>query len=156
MSDGLRPASAAHAAAMAATHALAFDAPWSAGEIEELLRSPGAYAFVVGEAARLSGFVLCRAIAGEAEVLTLAVDPAHRRKGQARALLEAAILAAVAGDAEAMFLEVAEDNAPAIGLYLGAGFVRVGLRRGYYESPAGRRDALVLRRDINGRPDLNR
>lgn len=141
---------------MSATHALAFDAPWSAAEIDDLLRGPGAYAFVVGPAEALSGFILCRAIAGEAEVLTLAVDPAQRRQGQARALLEAAVLAAMAAGAEAMFLEVAEDNAPAIGLYLGASFERVGLRRGYYESPTGRRDALVLRRDLNGRPDLNR
>ncbi len=156
MSAGLRPVTEGEATAMAAAHALAFEAPWSAAEIRDLLRSPGAYAFAVGEADRLSGFILCRAIAGEAEVLTLAVDPAHRRQGQARALLEAAMLAAIAGNAEAMFLEVAEDNAPAIGLYLGADFARVGLRRGYYESPTGRRDALVLRRDLIGRPDLNR
>jgi ribosomal-protein-alanine N-acetyltransferase len=156
MSAGLRPVTADDAFVMAATHALAFDAPWSAAEIADLLRSPGAYAFAVGETGALTGFILCRAIAGEAEVLTLAVDPAQRRQGHARALLEAAILAAVAANAEAMFLEVAEDNAPAIGLYLGADFARVGLRRGYYEGPNGRRDALVLRRDLNGRPDLNR
>ncbi len=49
-----------------------------------------------------------------------------------------------------MFLEVAAGNAAAIGLYEGAGFQRVGLRRGYYaksEGPA--EDALVLRRPLN-------
>ncbi|MGA0603334.1 GNAT family N-acetyltransferase [Caulobacter sp. KR2-114] len=153
MSPTLRPAGAGLAVAMAATHALAFDAPWRAGEIADLLAAPGAFALAIGDGDDagddLAGFILCRAIAGEAEVLTLAVAPAMRRQGLARALLEAAILTAAAGGAEAMFLEVAEDNAAAIGLYAGAGFARVGLRRGYYDGPAGRRDALVLRRDLN-------
>jgi len=154
VTGGLRPIGAAETPAMAATHALAFDAPWSEREIRDLLASPGAYAFGVG-LAPLSGFILCRAIAGEAEVLTLAVDPAQRRQGQARALLEAAVLAAAAAGAESMFLEVAEDNAAAIGLYLASDFAQVGVRRGYYEGPTGRRDALVLRRDLNRRPELN-
>ena len=34
--------------------------------------------------------------------------------------------------AEAMFLEVATDNRPAIALYEGAGFERAGQRKGYY------------------------
>ena len=51
--------------------------------------------------------------------------------------------------AEAMFLEVAADNAPAIGLYQSAGFARVGLRKGYYPHPDGAKDALVMRRALN-------
>ena len=52
--------------------------------------------------------------------------------------------------AEAMFLEVAADNAAAIALYAGAGgFVRVGARPGYYPRETGAIDALVMRRDLN-------
>jgi ribosomal-protein-alanine N-acetyltransferase len=143
---------AADAADLAATHARSFDAPWSAADIEALIASPGGFALAVRDGGRPGGFVLCRAIAGEAEVLTLAVDPDFRRRGLARSLLEAAMIGAKAAGAEAMFLEVAADNAAAIGLYEQAGFARVGTRPGYYHRPAGQVDALVMRRDLNSRP----
>jgi ribosomal-protein-alanine N-acetyltransferase len=145
----LRPLQAADAEPMAAAHALAFAAPWSGSEFAGFLAGPGGFGFgVEGDGPELAGFILCRAIAGEAEVLTLAVSPAHRRRGVARALLEAATLA-VRATAEAMFLEVADDNVAAIGLYQSAGFQTVGRRRGYYDQADGRRDALVMRRDLN-------
>ncbi|HEX7758237.1 MAG TPA: GNAT family N-acetyltransferase, partial [Caulobacteraceae bacterium] len=113
------------------------------------MAGPGAFALVVEGEESLSGFILCRAIAGEAEVLTLAVAPAQQRRGVARALLGAAMDAATAASAEAMFLEVAADNAAAIGLYGGAGFEHVGVRRGYYTEGGAARDALVMRRSLN-------
>ena len=145
----LRPATAADAEAMARVHARAFPDGWSAHEIGGFIAGHGAYALVVEiEGGGLGGFILCRAIAGEAEVLTLAVDPDHRRLGLGRALVEAAA-ALAAPSCEALFLEVAEDNVAAIGLYQGAGFARVGVRHDYYGHPEGRRDAIVMRRDLN-------
>jgi ribosomal-protein-alanine N-acetyltransferase len=133
---------------LARVHAQAFDHPWSASEIAELLRSPGAFAMVAEDAAP-AAFILCRAVAGEAEILTLAVEPAARRRGLARALVEAAAGVARIAGAEAMFLEVADDNVAAIGLYEAAGFDRAGLRRGYYDrGPQGYVDALVMRLDL--------
>ena len=64
-------------------------------------------------------------------------------------LLAAALARAEALGCETMFLEVAADNAAALGLYRTAGFVQAGLRRGYYHRPGGDMDALVLRRDLN-------
>ena len=87
------------------------------------------------------GFVLARAVAGEAEILTLAVAPAARGKGLGRALLQAAISKAQALGAQTMFLEVGADNPAALALYAGLGFTKVGDRKGYYQG----RDALVLR-----------
>jgi len=138
----LRPAGAEDVPALAALHALAFDHPWGASELAGLMASPGAFALLVeGE-----GFILCRAIAGEAEILTLAVDPAVRRRGTGRALVEAAAGLALLAPAETLFLEVAADNFAALALYRAAGFEQVGLRRGYYASGA---DALVMRRALN-------
>ena len=137
------------AAELGACHARSFDSPWSAGDIETLLAAPGGYALAARDDAGVRAFLLARAIVGEAEILTLAVDPPRRRQGLARALVEAAAGAAVAAGAEAMFLEVAADNLAAIGLYGAAGFERVGLRRGYYARPGGAVDALVLRRTLN-------
>ncbi len=76
-------------------------------------------------------------IAGEAEVLTLAVRPAARRRGIGRALVEAAATLAEAS-AAAMFLEVAADNPGAVALYAQTGFEIVGRRPGYYGRAGGR------------------
>jgi ribosomal-protein-alanine N-acetyltransferase len=144
----LLPATAALAPAMASAHAQAFDTPWDQATIEELLGGPGGYAFVaLGEDPL--GMVMCRAIGGEAEVLTLAVAPWTRRQGVALALMTAAIDRARAADANEMFLEVDVDNIPAIRLYERLGFTRAGLRKAYYDRGAkGRADALVMRLDL--------
>ena len=144
----LRGAWGHEAPALAQVHAAAFDHAWSAAEIAQLLDGPGGFALLVETDTPLA-FILCRAVAGEAEILTLAVDPAARRRGLARALVDAAAGAARMAGADVMFLEVAHDNLPAIGLYEAAGFARVGLRRGYYDrglAPAA--DAIVMRRDL--------
>jgi ribosomal-protein-alanine N-acetyltransferase len=49
----------------------------------------------------------------------------------------------------AVFLEVGDDNVPALRLYRRAGFREVGRREGYYRDQAGKAStALVLRRDL--------
>jgi len=151
----LRPALDADRQSLAATHQLCFPgAAWPAEELGDLLASPGGYG-VVAQAGpdAIDGFIICRTLAGEAEVLTLAVAPDQRRAGLARALIEAAASLARCGGAGALFLEVAADNDPAIALYQASGFERVGLRRGYYRR--GRTapiDALVYRRPLNRGP----
>ena len=149
----MRLAASADAEALAALHATAFDAPWREPDIAALLASPGVFALTTADDDGAHGFILVRAVAGEAEILTLAVDPAFRRQGLARALVEATANAALGLDAETLFLEVAEDNPAAIALYVGADFAEVGRRRKYYARPDGVRiDALVMRRDLNRRP----
>lgn len=142
-------AASMEAEALAGVHALAFDDPWSAADLAALLASPGVFALAARDEGDLAGFVLCRVAADEAEILTIATAPARRRQGVGRALLEAAAGTASAGGAETVFLEVAEDNAAALGLYRAAGFAPVGRRKGYYSRGAGAIDALVLRRDLN-------
>lgn len=128
------------ARALAALHAEAFDTPWSAQAFADLLDQAG----VVLEGAD-DGFILIRAVADEAEILTLAVRPSARRQGLGGRLVEAGSRRAVDLGATRMFLEVAEDNAPARGLYEALGFEAAGRRPRYYpraEGPAV--DALLL------------
>jgi ribosomal-protein-alanine N-acetyltransferase len=147
----LRPVGPEAAFDLADLHEKAFDRPWTALEFDDLLKSLGAYAILgeAGEPAEAKGFVLCRAIAGEAEILTIAVDPIARRRGWGAALVEVAAGIAKEAKAEAMFLEVAADNHAAIALYQATGFLKVGLRKGYYPHPDGAKDALVMRRALN-------
>lgn len=130
-------------AALAALHARCFETPrpWSAEEIAATLAAPGA--FLLTEDA---GFLIGRAIAGEAELLTLAVDPGRRRAGTGRRLLARFLEETRARGAGTAFLEVASDNAGAIALYLEGGFEPAGRRRGYYARPgAAPLDAVVMR-----------
>lgn len=147
----LRPVGLEACFSLADLHDRAFERPWSALALEDLLNSPGVFAVLgeAGEPAVEKGFILCRSIAGEAEILTIAVDPAARRRGWGAALVEMAAGIAAETGSDALFLEVAADNAAALGLYASAGFARVGLRRGYYPHPEGDRDAVVMRRALN-------
>ncbi|MFN3643663.1 MAG: GNAT family N-acetyltransferase [Gemmobacter sp.] len=125
-------------AALAALHARCFGRPrpWTAEGFAAALAAPGG--FLCGGPA---GFALGRALAGEAELLTLAVDPGLRRQGHAASLLAAFEAEVARRGAGRAFLEVAADNAPARALYAAAGWRPAGLRRGYYGAGI---DALIL------------
>ncbi len=141
----LTPATVEEAPVLAAVHASAFQKPWNAEAFAVLLRGPGVFAWLACEETQPVGLILMRAIADEAEVLTLAVSADHRRRGVARRLLAQGLDGARAAGAERVFLEVADDNGAAIALYAQAGFVKVGRRKAYYARVAGpAADALVM------------
>jgi ribosomal-protein-alanine N-acetyltransferase len=137
-----------HGDTLAAIHAVSFAEPWSTADFARFLTQPGVIGWVAGSG-DAQGFILLRRAAEEAEVLTLAVDPAARRQGLARRLLDHALEDLRARGCAACFLEVAADNVAARALYAASGFAPCGRRRGYYRranAPPG--DALVLRRDL--------
>lgn len=145
----LRLARREDAAALAAVHAQAFDAPWSAADIAALMDTPGLLAWLV-ETPEPVGMAMVRVAAGEGEILTIGVAPSARRAGVGDALVAAAVVAAAARGADSLFLEVAADNGAARALYAKAGFEPVGRRAGYYRrAPGPAVDALVLRRTLN-------
>lgn len=133
-------------ATMAAIHAACFTTPrpWNAHEIGSFLESP--LCFVLHEP---DGFVIGRVVAGEAELLTLAVDPKARQRGTGGRLVDRFLTESQARGAESVFLEVSDQNLPAQSLYARKGFTQKGKRAGYYQTPEGRRlDALLLARPI--------
>jgi [ribosomal protein S18]-alanine N-acetyltransferase len=147
----LRPLLSDHADQCAVLHAACFAHSWSAQEFETLLSS----AAVCGEAAvdpasdHLRGFILTRRAADEAEILTVAVDVALRRRGVGRALLADHLSRLPTLGVKKLFLEVEQENAAAIALYARFGFREVGQRPGYYRKNDGTAaTALVLRRDL--------
>ena len=141
------PVPAERLARLAAAHRAAF-APtsrgWSSGEIADLAKTGALFADGADR-----GFALFALAADEAEVLTIAVRPDHRRKGLARALFTAARGELARQGAARIFLEVAADNHAAIALYAAVGFDRTGRRPGYYRRPDGARvDALTMMIDL--------
>lgn len=145
LDDGPREAVEADLPGLAALHGAAFpDDPWDADALRALAFASGAITLVAP-----GGFILMRVAADEAEVITLAVDPAFRRRGLGRHLLAAGLRRAAEAGAATAFLEVATDNIAAIALYRDAGFIEVGRRRNYYHRPlVGPVDALVLTRPL--------
>jgi ribosomal-protein-alanine N-acetyltransferase len=111
------------------------------------MSSPGVSGILLRSEGMPIGFALCRVTVDEAELLTIAVAAAERRRGLGRALLAAVIECVRAAGATALFLEVGADNPAAIALYRRNDFRPVGRRSGYYQRgsqpPA---DALVMRR----------
>ena len=119
---------------------------WTRQDIAGLLASPGVAGFLLGQDNLDVGMAICRTAADEAELLTVAVDPAHRRRGAARLLLGAVIDRARADGARTLFLEVGADNPGARTLYDSLGFEVVGRRAAYYARPHGpAADAFVMR-----------
>ena len=131
--------------ALAAIHqdAFSFPRPWSAAELASLLSDPLCFC-----AATPEGFALARSVAGEAELLTIAVRPGAQRAGVGATLLSEVLAQAVQRGATRMFLEVAATNLAAIRLYERAGFSPVGTRSGYFADGPARIDALVLSRAL--------
>ncbi len=121
-----------------------FPRPWSVAEITDLIDSPNVHLLVES-----GGFALIRIAGPEAELLTIAVDPAQRRQRIASRLMATLLETAKCHGVEEVFLEVAEGNTPAIALYETSGFTRRATRKGYYIGPNGQKiNALIMVRSI--------
>ena len=141
MSLHVEEAGAMHASVLAALHAESITPPWSAGTFATLLEQPGVAGWIATENGEPVGLLLARAVADEAEILTLAVLPRSRRKGIGRQLMAQLVVWSATVGAARLFLEVAEDNVAARGLYERSGFAVAGRRNDYYSHGS---DALLL------------
>lgn len=119
-----------------------FESVWSREAFAEELASAESALWVARDGAGvLRGYLVIRRLVDEAHLLSLAVEPASRRRGAATALLEAALAAEREAGARLAALEVRPSNADALAFYARHGFRAVGRRRRYY--PDGE-DALLL------------
>lgn len=118
--------------------------PWSAAEFAGLLAADGSFLL-----SHTGAFLLGRIAGPEAELLTLAVAPDHRRQGLATALVQEFATVSQARGASEAFLEVAADNKAASALYAACGFQQAGIRPNYYQGANGPPvAAIVMRRAL--------
>ena len=90
------------------------------------------------------GFSLYRTIAGDSELLLLAVSPNAQKQGIGRLLLTQFIDESKKNGADRIHLEVRDGN-KAVELYRSLGFVPAGRRRKYYQGKDGHvHDALTF------------
>lgn len=111
-----------------------FGEAWTRSQCAGIMPMTGVSLTIAEQDGQPVGFSLVRAVADEAELLLLAVEPARQGAGIGHMLLDHFIAAARARGAARLHLEVRDGN-PAIGLYRASGFVPAGRRRNYYRGP---------------------
>jgi len=131
---------------MARVHAVSISPAWNKDDITAHLQTDLCF----GIDDPLSGFIIVRTAADQAEILTIVVSPNNRGSGFGHALLRAAESALRTKNIDIIFLEVAEDNMTAIKLYKHFGFEQFGRRPAYYRREGGRVAALTFRKRLDG------
>jgi ribosomal-protein-alanine N-acetyltransferase len=141
---------------LAKIHQASFSDGWSESSFQNMLMDPTFFGFIIGHEKNGQkqdcGFILCRRILEEIEIITLCVSPEHRRFGLGKLLIiemikQAGFLLKQEADyleSIKIFLEVAENNTTAIHLYSAFGFEKISRRSKYYRTPNGNIDAHIM------------
>ncbi|MGE8141318.1 GNAT family N-acetyltransferase [Novosphingobium sp. NPDC080210] len=142
-------------AVMQAAFAPEYGEAWNRRQVEDALLMGNCFYCLLTEAGAApqgaepaAAFFLSRYGFEEEELLLLAVDPEHRRKGLAAKLISYLETSAQKRGAKRLLLEMRRGN-PAELLYRAHGFVPIGQRVNYYRTPSGERlDALTFCKEI--------
>ena len=121
-----------HSAAVLAAQCLS--SAWPEAAYRRELGNPDSVGFVCTCGGEAVGMIHCSMVLDELTLNALAVSPAYRRQGIAKALW-AAVRGMTEGVCSVCYLEVRESNAPARRLYESLGFVQNGYRPRYYSDP---------------------
>ncbi|HTV55189.1 MAG TPA: ribosomal protein S18-alanine N-acetyltransferase [Terriglobia bacterium] len=123
---------------------------WTENDYLRFWQQPGGLALLAetgeGPLRRVVGFAVALRTAGEAEILTLAVESTQQRQGIGRQLLLAICCELTVLGVRRVYLEVRVSNQAAFNLYASAGFVLTYVRKNYYVQPD--EDAYVMSLDL--------
>ena len=141
MAVQLRKMTAADVAALTAIEQTCFSDAWSERMVRDLADS-GWDEVLVLEAEDILGYINYRFIAGEGELMRIAVLPEYRGRGYSKVLMDAMMEAAAKNQITDLTLEVRAGNESAIGLYKAYGFAEEAVRKKHYHNPT--EDALIM------------
>lgn len=141
MAVQLRKMTAADVEALTAIEQTCFSDAWSERMVRDLADSIWDEVWVL-EAEDILGYINYRFIAGEGELMRIAVLPEYRGRGYSKVLMDAMIEAAAKNQITDLTLEVRAGNESAIGLYKAYGFAEEAVRKKYYHNPT--EDALIM------------
>lgn len=141
----LLPMRVAHLDEVMVVEAAAYAFPWSRGNFVDSLACGYHAELLVDARGELLGYFVAMAGVQEMHLLNITVGPAHEHRGHARFMLDRLVDLCRHAGARQLWLEVRESNSRARAIYLRRGFAPVGVRKGYYPAPQGRREhALVM------------
>jgi ribosomal-protein-alanine N-acetyltransferase len=146
----IRPMTVAALDGVVGLETLVYPFPWSRGNFVDTLAAGYAAWTLVGAGGRLLGYCIAMRGVEEMHLLNITIAPPSRRRGHARHMLDELVRLCRSEGARRLWLEVRESNVEARATYVRLGFSYVGLRKGYYPAPEGRReDAVVMSLAIN-------
>ena len=144
----VRPATLEDVEVLSRIHVQSFDDGWTPAEITTWIARPEGIAMLAEADREQVAFALALEAGEEAELLTIATDPARRGQGLGHMIFSALDTEAARRGLNRWILEVARNNLPAIALYKSEGFVEIAVRKAYYNTREGRVDALVMTRPV--------
>ena len=138
------------AAMISEIHKQCFTENWNENSFRNMLSDDHYFGFTVADFEKIErGFVLCKHIFNEIEIITFCILPKCRGQGLGKRLInEVKKYAYTLLPSAKIFLEVSKDNIAAINLYHYAGFKKITERKKYYNSPHGLVDAVVMMLEI--------
>ena len=141
----LRPMTMAALDGVVELETIVYPFPWTRGNFVDSLAARYVAWTLNGLDGDLAGYCIAMRGADEMHLLNITVAPAAQGRGHARVLIDALVALCRAQRARELWLEVRASNARARAMYERLGFAQVGLRKGYYPAPFGRReDAVVM------------
>lgn len=114
--------------------------PWSANDFADLKKS--GCDIIASE----NGFAVWRAVADEAEIITIGVNPEYRKNGIATAMLTLIENELKKSGVKKIFLEVSVNNIPALNLYKSNGYTEFYVRKKYYDDGS---DAILMQKILS-------
>ena len=110
-----------------------FDSFWSPNLLREELNSNNSIYFVAISNNEIVGFAGIKVIIDSADIMNIVTKKSYRKNGIGSILLENLITYSRSSGVKDLFLEVNENNIPAINLYSKYNFSNIGIRKNYYD-----------------------
>lgn len=109
-----------------------------------LLDNENTFNFILKDNKEIVGEADYKISVDEADLLYIYIDDPYKRKGYGAELLKKSLLFLLERGIKNVYLEVNENNLPALSLYKKTGFVKVGKRDQYY----GKENAYIMKKTI--------
>lgn len=119
--------------------------PWNEDAIGSLIEDKNKLCLVIESEGKILCYVGAETVLDECNIGNIVTEKTHRGLGLGTKMMTELLKELASRGICKVFLEVESGNAPAIALYEKHGFVRYGLRRGYY-GPG--KDAVLMTKDL--------
>lgn len=121
-----------------------FDDFWSFSTLKEEVENENS-SYIIGKTNNeIIGFAGLKKIFDQADIMNIVIKKTYRNQGIGTLLLENLILLAKDLNISTLFLEVNEQNKPAIHLYEKLGFEKLGVRKKYYNNNNG----IIMKKNL--------
>ncbi len=121
---------------------------WSEQDITDYIKNPSRHLLSYYEESTLVAFILFDFIIDEVEIIGCGVWSKYQNRKIAYYLFEELFSVCKQQGAKRVFLDVAESNEKAIGLYRKLGFGELRRRKHYYQLSTGETDAIIMNKEL--------